>query len=331
MKPVYLLSGALLLSVASVDILWTTLWVQGGAGPLTSRLMEFVWTLFRRTFGDRHRPLSLAGPTILVVGLLVWIALLWGGWMLLFAGGDAALVDTRQDGPIDWIERFYFVGYTLFTMGNGDFTPNDGVWQVATALTTASGMLFVTLMVTYILSVLDAVTQKRAFASGVSSLGDQSHEILLNAWNGEEFRGLDLPLNSLASDLDTLTANHKAYPIVHHFHSERARNAPAVSVVRLDELLTLLHFGTSREGEPADVIVDSARSSVEDYLSILEDAFVEPADDPPPAPSVESLRDAGIPAASDEEFADSLAEIGRRRRQLRGLIESEAREWPNRE
>ncbi|ELZ35296.1 ion transport 2 domain protein [Halogeometricum pallidum JCM 14848] len=331
MNPVYLVAGALSVLAVTVDVLWTTLWVQGGAGPLTSRLMEAIWTLFRRAFGDRHRPLTLAGPTILVVGLLVWIALLWGGWMLLFAGGDAALVDTRQNGPIDWAERFYFVGYTLFTMGNGDFTPNGGVWQVATALTTASGMLFVTLMVTYILSVLDAVTQKRAFASGVSGLGDRSHEILRNAWNGEEFRGLDLPLNSLASDLDTLVANHKAYPVVHHFHSERARNAPAVSVVHLDELLTLLRFGTSQEGEPADVIVDSARSSVEDYLSLLEEAFVEPADDPPPAPSIESLRDAGIPAASDEEFADSLAEIGWRRRQLRGLIESDAREWPNRE
>ncbi|MDS0299418.1 potassium channel family protein [Halogeometricum sp. S1BR25-6] len=331
MKPVYLFSGALLLSVASVDVLWTTLWVQGGAGPLTSRLMDLVWRLFRRVFGDRHRLLSLSGPTMLVFGLVVWVALLWGGWTLLFAGGDPALFDTRQNDPVDWVERFYFVGYTLFTMGNGDFTPNEGVWQVATALMTASGMLFVTLMVTYILSVLDAVTQKRAFASGVSSLGDQSHEILRNAWNGEEFRGLDLPLNSLASDLDTLTANHKAYPIVHYFHSKRARNAPAVSIVRLDELLTLLRFGTPREGEPADVIVDSARSSVEDYLSILNGAFIDPADDPPPAPSVESLRDAGIPAASDEAFADALDDLTERRRQLRGVVESDLREWPNRE
>ena len=329
MNLLYLVTGVFLLATISVDILWTTLWAEGSAGPLTSRLMNAEWQVLRRIVGDRRRLLSLSGPMILITSLIVWIILLWGGWTLLFAGGENALMDTRNTGPISWSERFYYIGYTIFTMGNGDFTPQGGIWQTATALAAGSGMLFITLSVTYILSVLDAVTQKHAFASGVSGLGKQSDEILRESWDGEEFQGLELPLNTLTAELNTLTANHKAYPILHYFYSPQAKHAPAVSIVVLDELLTALHFGTPEQHHPDDLIVGNARSSVENYLETLHSAFVDPADQPPPALELHSLRKAGIPTVSDEEFADSLETENDRRRQLLGLVESDFREWPN--
>ena len=329
MNAAYLALGASLLVAACVDILWTTLWVQGGAGPLTSRLMSLVWRTLRVTIG-RRRLLTLSGPIILVASLAIWISLLWGGWTLLFAGGENALMDTRNAGPVSWAERIYFIGYTIFTMGNGDFSPQGGVWQIATALAAGSGMLFVTLSVTYILSVLDAVTQKRTFASGVSGLGERSDEILRKSWNGEEFRGLELPLNTFASQLDTLTSNHKAYPILHYFYSARAEHAPVVSIAVLDDLLAILRFGTPERHRPDDLLVDNARSSVRDYLELLHNSFIEPANRSPPAPALDSLRDAGVPTVSDREFADSLDGHEERRRQLLALVESELREWPNR-
>ncbi|WP_224269774.1 potassium channel family protein [Haloprofundus salinisoli] len=329
MNSIYFVAGVLALVTVSVDLLWTTLWIQGSAGPLTSRLMKSEWQVLRQTVGDRQRVLSLSGPIILITSLAVWIALLWGGWTLLFAGGENALLDTRNTGPISWSERFYYVGYTLFTMGNGDFTPQGSLWQIATALMAGSGMLFITLSVTYILSVLDAVTQKRAFASGVSGLGEQSDEILRESWNGEEFEGLELPLNSLTAELNTLTSNHKAYPILHYFYSPKAKHAPAVSVVVFDELLRVLRFGTPDQHRPDNLIVGNARSSVEDYLETLHDAFIDPANRLPPALELDSLREAGVPTVSDEEFADSLDTEEDRRRQLLGLIDSDLREWPN--
>ena len=325
-----LVAGLLVLTVVSVDLLWTTLWVQGGAGPLTSRLMDAEWKVFRRVFGDRRRLLSLSGPIILVTSIAVWIALLWGGWTLLFAGGENALRDTRNVGSVSWSEQFYYVGYTVFTMGNGDFTPQGTVWQIATALAAGSGMLLVTLSVTYILSVLDAVTQKRSFASDVSGLGEQSGAILEKSWNGEEFRGLELPLSNLTSELNALTSNHKAYPILHYFYSPEAKHAPAVSIVVLDELLTVLRFGTAEQHRPNDTIIDGARSSVQNYLETLHSAFIDPANRSPPSLQLHSLREAGVTTVSDEEFADSLDTLEKRRRQLLGLIESDCREWPNR-
>ena len=184
----YLLLGVAVLLLVVVDLLWTTLWVEGGAGPITSRLMSVLWTTFRRLFGNRPRLLSLSGPTILVLSLVTWITLFWVGWLFLFAAGEGSLIDTRDAGGISWIERFYFVGYTLFTMGTGDFTPKDGIWQIATALTTASGMLFVTLSVTYILNVLGAVTQKHSLASTIHGLGGRSVDIIETGWDGDTFR-----------------------------------------------------------------------------------------------------------------------------------------------
>ena len=328
MDPTYLVLGVLLLAAVSVDLLWTTLWVQGGAGPLTSRVMSLVWQTLRRTVGHRRRLVTLSGPLILLTSLALWIALLWGGWTMLFAGAERALVDTREAGPISWAERVYYVGYSIFTLGNGDFTPRDGVWQTATVLATASGMLFVTLSVTYVLSVLGAVTQKRAFASGVSGLGGRSDDVLRESWDGEAFRGLERPLHTFSSQLDTLTANHRAYPILHYFYAARAKHAPAVSIVVLDELLTVLRFGTPAEHRPNHIAVESTRSSVQDYLDTLHSAFVEPANRSPPSPELDSLRAIGVPTVSDEEFAESLEGQEERRRQLLGLIESDLREWP---
>lgn len=329
MNWLYIVSGASLLAVAGADIVWTTLWVQGGAGPLTSRLMNVSWRALRRVVGGRRTLLTLSGPLVLAATLAVWIGLLVAGWALLFAGGESALVDTQGAGPVSWSERIYFTTYTLFTLGNGGYAPSGGVWRLLTAAATASGMLLVTLLVTYVLSVLDAVTQKRAFASSVSGLGERSEAILRRSWDGEDFDGLDLPLNTLASELDTLTANHKAYPILHYFHSRRARNAPAVNIVVLDEMLTTLRHGTTEGHGPPDVIVDDARSSVEDYLETLHSAFIDPADSQPPAPPLSELAEAGLPTVSEAEFEDALDGVARRRRRLRGLVESDRREWPN--
>jgi hypothetical protein len=321
--------GVVLLLSAVIDILWTTLWVEGRAGPLTSRLMSGTWEILKTVSGERPRVLSLAGPLVLVLGLTMWIALLWSGWMFLFAGGEESLIDTRNIGPISWTERFYFVGYSVFTMGNGDFTPNGGVWQVATALTTASGMFFVTLSVTYVLNVLSAVTQKRSLASSIHGLGGQSTEILETSWDGDSFRGLDVPLNMIANQLGTLAANHKAYPILHYFFTPEPSQAPTKNIAVLDETLTLLRFGVDPAHRPSEPAITQARSGVQTYLDELGSGFVEPASQSPPAPDLSQLRDSGIPTVSDDEFSKSLVGVDDRRRLLLGLVESDARRWPH--
>lgn len=328
MNLLYFVLGAIFLLLVIVDLLWTTVWVEQGAGPLTSRLMSWTWKAIRKADSGNPLLLTFSGPLILILSLSIWISFLWAGWTLVFASADGALVDTVSNRQISWPELLYFTGYTIFTLGNGDFIPSGPLWQVATVLATASGMLFVTLSVTYVLSVLGAVTQKRSFARGVHGLGTKSTTILKTSWEGNTFQGLDVPLNTLATELNALTSNHKAYPILHYFYSEQREQAPTSGITILDEALTLLRFGVSEQNRPNEMLLSQTRSSVEGYLDTVGSAYIEPANHSPPLPNVEELRDAGIPTVSDEEFAASVGELDERRRTLLGLIESDERQWP---
>ncbi|SEV88783.1 potassium channel family protein [Halobacterium jilantaiense] len=328
MNYVYLAAGVAVLVLAVVDILWTTLWVDGGAGPISTRLIPGLWAVIRRLGGRRSRALSLAGPVILTLTLVTWVALIWGGWTLVFGAGGDALVNARDSRPITWANRLYFVAYTMFTMGNGDYYPPTGGWQVAASLTTASGMLFVTMGVSYVFSVLSAVTEKRSFASSVTGLGDSAEAAVETGWDAGGFRGLDLPLNSLATELDTLATQHKAYPILHYYHSEEATQASAMGVAIFDEALTVLRFGVQRDAQPNRALVANARSAVDNYLETLNESFFDPAANAPDPPDLDRVQEAGVPTVQDEEFAAAVDGQADRRRKLLGVVHSDAWRWP---
>ena len=328
MNVAYLLLGLFLLGLAVVDLLWTTLWVDGSGGPLSSRLATGLWRGLRKLGGRRSRALSLAGPVMLVATLGTWVVLLCAGWTLLFAADPGSLIDTRDPEPVTWAGRIWSVAYTMFTVGNGDFRPRDGFWEIASAVLAATGMTFVTLGVSYVLSVLGAVAVKRSFASGVTGIGARSEAVVERGWDGRDFRALDLPLSALASQLDTLADQHETYPILHYYHSERAQTASAVAVAVLDEALTVLLHGVPEEHRPNAVVLAGARSSVESYLRTLHSAFIQPSERTPPPPDLGRLRARGVPTVSDAAFAEALEALEERRRKLLGMLEADAWPWP---
>ena len=332
MQPLYLVAGIVLLIVGFVDIIWTTLWVDGGSGPLSGRLTTLVWKGLRILTGDHNKALSLAGPLILTLTLAMWIGIIWVGWTFVFASYPLSLVDTRTGGTADWAGRFYYVAYTMFTDGNGDYTPTYGgdIWEIASAFTTATGMAFVTLGVSYVLTVLGAVSDKRSFASDVTGLGERSEAFVRAGWVGddEEFDGLDLPLESLSTQLSLLADQHKAYPILHYYHSEQASRASAVAVPILDEALTTFRHGVDEEAQPNPTLVENARASVDSYIETLDKAFIDPADEVPLSPELERLREDDIPTADDEAFEAAVEDLSERRRKLLGVVRGDAWEWP---
>lgn len=325
---VYLVLGLVFLVATVIDLLWTTLWVDGGAGPLSTRLTSTVWRSLRQVGSGHDRALSLAGPLILVLTLGMWVGLLWAGWTLVFAGSPNALLPARDGVPVTWTGRIYFVAYSMFTMGNGDFYPPGGIWQIAAALTTASGMLVVTLAVSYVISVLSAVSQKRSFASSVTGLGERSEEVVELGWNDGNFDGIHMPLDSLASQLDLLANQHKSFPILHYYHSIRPTHASAMGVAIFDETLTILRFGIPEADRPNPALVKNARAASHNYLETLDTAFIEPADEAPPPPDLDRLRAKGIPTVPDSEFEDALEGVADRRCSLYGIVLQDEWYWP---
>ncbi|MFP9191635.1 potassium channel family protein [Natronosalvus vescus] len=331
MRWLYLVLGIGILAIVVIDILWTTLWVDGGSGPLSGRLTTGVWRILRAVGRRGSRTLGIAGPLILTLTLAMWIALLWLGWTVLFASSQGALVGTHTGEPADWVGRLYYVAYTMFTNGNGDYTPTSSAWEIASSLTTATGMAFVTLGISYVLTVLGAVSEKRSFASDVTGLGTNSEAFVRSGWDGQSFEGIERPLESMATQLSHLAEQHEAYPILHYYHSEQADRASAMAVPVLDEALTLYLHGVSDHERPDPTHLLLARSSADSYLETLESAFIEPADEAPPPPNLEALRDAGIDTVSDDAFEDALEEHADRRRRLLGVVRADAWHWPPRE
>lgn len=319
--------GAVVLLAGIIDILWTTLWVGEGAGPITTRVTSYGWKAVRAI--GRYRTLfSLFGPAILVLTIVVWVVLLWSGWTLLFSVDDSAIVNTSTNRPGDWADRLYFVGYTVFTLGNGDFSPNGRVWQLLTVLASGSGFVLLTLVITYIGSVISAVVTKRSFARQVTGFGTSPVAFLQSGWNGQDFHALDLPLSTLTTQLNQISEQHVAYPILHYYRSTQQSTSPAVALVVLDDALSVLRYGVVPESRPNPAVLASARAAVGVYLETLHSAFIEPATIAPPLPDLGAIRAAGI-SVDDAQLRGDVDDLDVRRRKLLGLVQDAGLEWPS--
>lgn len=329
MEIVYLIAGFLLVGTATVDLISTTLWLDGGAGLLSRPLTALSWQVIKKVSGRNKRVLGLAGPIIILIILLTWVVLLWSGWVLIFSADAQSLIDTNDSDPIAWYERVYVIGYSLFTLGNGDYAPKEGIWQFAAALISGTGMLFLTLGASYVISVVGAVAQLRACASSITGIGMPSVEIVKKGWDGKDFQRLDLMLLEVSSQLSTLVQQHKAYPLLHYYHSEHPDESLSAAIVTLDEALTIIKYGFPASLHPNPLLLEQMRASIGNYLEAEHAAFVRSEGEVPPPPDLESLREAGLPVVSDAKFKESLTAVTERRRDLQAVIEADMQEWPS--
>jgi hypothetical protein len=306
-----------------LDILWTTLWPDGASGPIITRVNAGVWRSLRHLGSGDSRVVSLSGPAATAAALATWLLFVWTGWALVFSSTNDSLVDTSGSG-VSLTGRVYFVAYTIFTMGNGDFSPAGGAWQLATSMAAASGMVTITFVVTYVLSAVRTVAKRRSFASSVHGLGSTPSDLVLWAVDSGP-SGLDLPVQALAAQLSTISGDHLAFPVLHYFHPTHSRKSTSVAVAVFDDAMTMLEHGVTKPNLSPPVLA-LARSSVDDYRDTLDGAFIRPADEPPPPPSLDHLRRHGVPVVDEETFKSRAASLGDRRRRLRGAVEADA--WP---
>jgi hypothetical protein len=323
-----LVGGVIVLGFGAVDPLWTTLWVDGNAGPLTRRHNSAIRRLILRLAGKRHRVLSTTGPIVLVTSVLVWAIIPWIGWVLLFSSDPHSLLNTRQRTTADVIDRIYFTGYTMFTLGNGDFSPNGKFWEIATALASLNGLFVLTLAVTYLLAIIEAVVAKRSFASQVWSLGHNAEEFVLNSWNGRGFPEIETQIVSLTEQLHRVTEQHHAYPMLHFYHEALRKQSVSHNLAVFSEVVLIFGHGVADNVRPAPSALFSAQRTIEEFLDTLHSAYVEPSEKRTPAPKLQPLTEAGIPVVPAQELDRIVAERAERRRLLRGFLESERREWP---
>lgn len=319
--------GVFVLGVTYLDVLWTTM--GEGGGPITRRLTRVMWSGILKLARHRRKDLFLrwGGIAITLFAVVVWILFMWVGWTLVFSGGDETIVHSQSRLPARLWERVYFVGFTIFTLGVGDFVPKGGIWQVLTAVASLSGLFLVTFSITYLVPVVQAATSKRRLAVFIASIGLSAEEILINTWNGEDCNDLAQHLASVASELVMLQQRHLTYPVLHYLHSQSQPEAISLRVAALDEAVTLLQHGMRSRCGVSEIQLRLARQIITEFIATLEASYIGPAEDTPPPPSLDALRVAGMPVVDEAHFHRALSDLSYRRRLLLSFVENDGWAW----
>src|ERR1041385_4724477 len=264
------LAGFGIIAAGPVDVSGTPRGTHGG-GPISEPVLSVVWkgAVKLHNRNPHHRLLSFVGSIILALLLVFWIALLWAGWVFVYSAKDDALVESRNHQPTTVAARAYFVGTMLSTSGTNEIAPNGRRWRLLAAINSIIGIGTVTLALTFLMQVLTAVVQKRAFGAWLSDLGGTPSRIIGRAWNGENFDSLHDQLIEATSMLHTFTEQHLAYPVLHYFHSERERTAASLRVAALDELVLLIAEGAAPEVRMPPTIIATLRAALEGFADAL--------------------------------------------------------------
>lgn len=328
------LLGLVFVVIVIVDLLWTTVAAGSGAGPFTIRLGNVLRQLAPRGSTTRHhRFLQVLGVGITIALVGAWIALLLLGWFLVFNSAPDAVVDATTGEPADQWARVYYTGFTIFTLGVGDYVAGGPLWQVATVAATGTGLALITLAITYLVSVTASVTQRRRLAQQISALGETPTEIMRVAWNGDQLEGLDITLQLLMSDIAEVTQRHLAFPMLHYFHSFERNAAIAPGLAVVDELLMVLEHGVRPDKRLPALTTHQVRHGIAQLLSLTigttKSSSGRVSGTPPPLPALEDLRRFGIPLVDDEVWRNSVESLASRRQRLSDFLAVDGWDWPS--
>ncbi len=265
------LLGSVLLLLAAWDVFITTLTLRGG-GPVVRRVTRLAWSgllaLHRR--GVRPGLLGFGGGLAVALSLILWVILLAAGWGMVFAGLPGAVIDGSTGAPADLLSRLYFAGFNLFTLGVGDYRPSGPLAQALTVAASASGLLAITLTITYLGPVVSGGVSRRALAGEISLLGQTPDEIIeaARAQGADRFAA---QLEGLAPAILKMAEQHLAYPVLSYFHAPQPRLALPLRLASLYEALLILQVEAAEHTTAART--DAAvLAAIEIYVVRLDDS-----------------------------------------------------------
>jgi len=321
--PLLSAAGAAVILFTLLDVVWTTM--HRGGGPITRSLVHPLWRLLLRIHHRgyaTHRIMSVTGLTLVLLTVLSWIALTWAGWTLVFMGDQWAVVHSEDNAPAGFAERIYYTGFTVFTLGVGDYVANrDSFWQILTAVASFTGFGLITFALAYLIPVVQAAVKKRAVASQITAMGDGPIELVQNTFAEGSFDRLHSALEELLGSLAHLRQAHEAYPVLHFFHEPAREENLAVAVARLDEALRIAHCTS---GTLQHCLVHEWGIQVGRFLATVNDGYLE--HDPPPAPVI-ALDGVDCPSVDRTKLRSRLERDEERRAALAALVAGHGWTW----
>lgn len=313
-----LMSGTLILIITIYDFVFTTL--SGGGSGFISRYVHLLSHKILKT-GARIVGRKLYNQSgIFLNGLLisVWVVLIWLGLYLVYSFQPEAIVN--DDGrAASNIERFYFTGYTLSTLGIGNFKPDSESYELLTAIFSFFGFIFFTTSITYLVSVFSSLNHKRALALSIRNLGKTPEEMVYRLLNqNETFSHINLL--SIQDKIERHLVNLQAFPVLHSYANSKVQTSLNLNLVVLDEALSILL--NSKEGAKIKNALGSIRTSITHLLNHIEENLPNSSTHLD-TPDVHKLK--GWEIISSSFLVDPA--LLKRRNILSGLLERENFVW----
>lgn len=262
--------GVLLYLGILIDLIQTTLSMQGG-GWLTGRISHYYWKFFLKLAGNNgeSKILDHAGYIILLIVLSTWVILLWLSLVLIFQFSPDTVINSTTKLPTDFWEKVYYSGYVISTLGVGDFVAGSITWRIVTNVYSFTGLIFLTMSVTYFIPMISAVIEQRKLGIKLSSLGDSPQEIVLNHWNGKDFSQFTQQVMDIADALIQYSQHHRAYPIIHYFHNSKKKNTIILQLAKLYEAMLIMKRALKDEIKPAPRDLNPLEIAFENYIEII--------------------------------------------------------------
>lgn len=310
-----LIGGIILLLLVIYDFFYTTL-SGSGAGFITqffSAITHKSNQLLGRIFGREVS--NYSGLLVNLTILAVWVFMAWVGLYLVYSSNPEAIVSSEGRMANNW-ERLYHTGYTLSTLGIGDFKPNTPVFQILTSFFSFFGFIFFTSSMTYLISVANALVNKRTLTRAIQNLGKNPEGI------AKTFQEIDTSYSyqqilSLQEMVDKLYVNHQAYPVLHYFNHPSPEVALSVNFSRLDEAVTMLLNAPKAQHLQKEIRL--LQNSLTNFLNLINESY-----------SRTTPKNAG--PASSLQLSYEKEEVGKdgvdhRRKVLKGYLQSENFKW----
>ena len=293
-----MLAGAALLLFALYDVFATVLIIGDGAGPQSRVVADRSWRLAIALHDPdsegSHSRMRSVGPLIVLLVLTVWVLEFTLAWALVFVPEAFS-----NGGRAHFDDRLVFAAQTV--LGRGGNSPAlevaDGGWELLHSLAGLTGVVLVSVGLAYVLPILSSVAQKRSVAASINGIGSSVDEMReLAAAAGGELPAADAlgpHLVTMANQVTLVAERHRAYPVLHYFHSRDYHAAFAPALVKLALLVrdapeadVRVHPGVSRlvEQSAMDVLEAVARMGLSRYArgrdDIDDDDLVELVIDP---------------------------------------------------
>ncbi|MFH5802797.1 potassium channel family protein [Alienimonas sp. DA493] len=251
------IAGGALVLLAAYDLYRTVLVPRGRGGPVTRGVCRGVWGVASRG-GDRVR--AQAGPLTVVGGVAAWGALLAVGFALVTWPALGAEVTASGDAatPTGFLTALYYSGFNLTTLGTGDLVPRTDAYRLLMIAEAGVGFTYLTLALTYVMSVYDALKRRNVFALGLHQRTGDSGDAaayLAGALPGPP-AAASQDLTTLSEGLARLYEAHHFYPVLHYFRLPEPRYAMArVLFVTLDAASLIR---SAPDGPDAETLAESA-------------------------------------------------------------------------